>query len=289
MGNYFCRYHRSSSQIPRKECNLHCSWLIFKNDPPIPCLNGSHHQRSSNHILRPHIQASWHITESDLRSRTPICILFYGSALYPPENQRQSLYHIPHQTDGQTEWYSATVKQYLHLYTNLQNNDWVEWLALVEFTHNQKPISSSGYSPFMLNFSQQLNIWGEHWKQVWNESAKEFVEMMQGTIKLAKESLEHTAEDMKKFYNRRVFPFVEYRKGDLVLLEETNIWSDCPSKKLGDKWYGPFKIIEKVGSSAYHLKLDPKWWGVHLVFHECLLHPYHIAQFPSSSSTSQYH
>ena len=47
--------------------------------------------------------------------------------------------------------------------------------------------------------------------------------MMQGTIKLAKESLEHTAEDMKKFYNRRVFPFVEYRKGDLVLLEETNI------------------------------------------------------------------
>jgi len=77
-------------------------------------------------------------------------------------------------------------------------------------------------------------------------------------IKLAKESLEHAAEDMKKFYNRKVRPSVDYKKGDLILLEGTNIRSDRPSKKLGDKQYGPFKVIEKVGSSAYRLKLDPK-------------------------------
>jgi len=105
--------------------------------------------------------------------------------------------------------------------------------------------------------------------------------MMQGTIKLAKESLEHIAEDMKKFYDRKVHPSVDYQKGDLVLLEGTNIQSDRPSKKLGDKQYGPFKVIEKVGPSAYCFKLDPKWQGVHPVFHECLLHPYHTAQFPS--------
>jgi len=75
----------------------------------------------------------------------------------------------------------------------------------------------------MLNFGQQPNIRGEHQKQVRNESAKEFVEMMQGTIKLAKESLEHAAKDMKKFYDRKVRPSVDYKKGDLVLLEGTNI------------------------------------------------------------------
>jgi len=82
--------------------------------------------------------------------------------------------------------------------------------------------------------------------------------MMQGTIKLAKESLEHAAEDMKKFYDRKVHPSIDYKKGDLVLLEGTNIRSDRSSKKLGDKRYGPFKVIKKVGSLAYHLKLDPK-------------------------------
>jgi len=104
---------------------------------------------------------------------------------------------------------------------------------------------------------------------------------MQGTIKLAKESLEHAAKDMKKYYDRKVRPSIDYKKGDLILLEGTNIQSDHPSKKLGDKRYGPFKVIEKVGPSAYRLKLDPKWRGVHPVFHKCLLHPYHTAQFPS--------
>jgi len=59
--------------------------------------------------------------------------------------------------------------------------------------------------------------------------------MMQGTIKLAKESLEHAAKAMKKFYDRKVRPSVDYKKGDLVLLEGTNIRSDRPSKKLGNK------------------------------------------------------
>ena len=53
----------------------------------------------------------------------------------------------------------------------------------------------------MLNYGQQPNIRGEYRKQVRNESAKEFVEMMQGTFKLAKESLEHAASDMKRFYD----------------------------------------------------------------------------------------
>lgn len=133
----------------------------------------------------------------------------------------------------------------------------------------------------MFNYGQQPNIRGEHRKHVRNESAKEFVEMMQGTFKLAQESLEHAASDMKKFYDRKTRPVMDYQKGDLVLLKGTNIRSDHPSKKLGDKRYGPFKVIEKIGNSTYHLKLDPKWHRIHNVLNECLLHPYHKGTFPS--------
>ena len=74
---------------------------------------------------------------------------------------------------------------------------------------------------------------------------------------------------------------MEYKKGDLVLLEGTNIRSERPSKKLDDKRFGPFKIMEKVGKAAYKLKLDAKWQNVHPVFHESLLHPYTSPAFPS--------
>ena len=148
------------------------------------------------------------------------------------EGNPSTVYHP--QTDGQTERYNATIEQYLCLYTNHPQNNWVEWLALAEFAHNQNTMTS-GYSPFMLNFNQQPNIRGEHHKTIRNESAKEFVEMMQGTFKLAKESLEHAAKDMKRFYDRKSRTSVEYQPGDLILLEGTNIRSDQPSKKLDTK------------------------------------------------------
>lgn len=197
------------------------------------------------------------------------------------EGNPSTAYHP--QTDGQTERFNSLIEQYLRLYTNHPQNDWVEWLALAEFTHNQKT-SITGFSPFMLNYGQQPNICGEYRKQVRNELAKEFAEMMKGTFRLAKESLNHAATDMKKYYDRKTRLEKEYTKGDQVLLEGTNIRSDRPSKKLDDKRFGPFKIMEKVGKSAYKLKLDPKWRGVHPVFHESILHPYTAPSFPSQKA-----
>ena len=51
-------------------------------------------------------------------------------------------------------------------------------------------------------------------------------------------------------------------------------------RKLDDKRYGPFTILEKVGRSAYRLKL-PATWKVHNVFNEVLLTPYIELSFPT--------
>ena len=75
------------------------------------------------------------------------------------EGNPSTAYHP--QTDGQTERFNSQVEQYLCLYTNHPQNDWVEWLALAEFAHNQKT-SATGFSPFMVNYGQQPNIHGEH-------------------------------------------------------------------------------------------------------------------------------
>ncbi len=43
-------------------------------------------------------------------------------------------YHL--QTDGQTEWVNQEVEKYLRIFVNHLQDDWVEWLSLAAFAHN---------------------------------------------------------------------------------------------------------------------------------------------------------
>ena len=51
-------------------------------------------------------------------------------------------------------------------------------------------------------------------------------------------------------------------------------------KKLDNKHLRPFEILEKVGKSAYCLKLSSQW-KIHDVFNEVVLSPYYPPQFES--------
>ena len=53
-------------------------------------------------------------------------------------------------------------------------------------------------------------------------------------------------------------------------LENKNIQSNQPSKKLDNKRYGPFRIIKDIGLGVFQLEL-PESWMIHNVFNEDLL------------------
>jgi len=53
-------------------------------------------------------------------------------------------------------------------------------------------------------------------------------------------------------------------------LKAKNIYLNRPSKKLDQKRYEPFKILEAIGQGAFQLKL-PEGWMIHNVFNEDLL------------------
>ena len=53
-------------------------------------------------------------------------------------------------------------------------------------------------------------------------------------------------------------------------LENKNIQSNRPSKKLDNKRYRSFRIIKDIGSGAFQLEL-PESWMIHNVFNEDLL------------------
>ena len=68
-------------------------------------------------------------------------------------------------------------------------------------------------------------------------------------------SLKMAMETMKQFYNQTKGESIQYKKGDKVWFEVTNVIIKYPMKKLNNKHLEPFEILEKVGKSAYCLKL----------------------------------
>jgi hypothetical protein len=84
----------------------------------------------------------------------------------------------------------------------------------------------------------------------------------------------------KENYDQHRKPDPNLKSGDMVWLLPRNIRTTRPSKKLDYKKIGPFKILAKIGTSAYKLEL-PSTMGIHNTFHISLLEPYEDNKFPS--------
>ncbi|MBW0572094.1 hypothetical protein O181_111809, partial [Austropuccinia psidii MF-1] len=54
-----------------------------------------------------------------------------------------------------------------------------------------------------------------------------------------------------------------------------------PTKKLSERWLGPFQILNKVSTHAYHLKLPSQWKSIHPGFHISLLEPVKTSTIPN--------
>ena len=67
-------------------------------------------------------------------------------------------------------------------------------------------------------------------------------------------SLLHAHQHHTKYYNCKCKPMT-FAVGDKVLLSTKNLTMWRPTKKLDDKFIGPFKVIWSVGKLAYQLHL----------------------------------
>ena len=188
------------------------------------------------------------------------------------EANQSTAYHP--QTDGQTERGNIEIEKYLRQWVNARQDDWPEWLAMAEFAINNRVSTATGQTPFFLNLGRHPRMGFEPPRDVKSEGAMQFAERMEDAWKEAKAALDLAAEDMKRHYDRHRRPSRNYKIGDKVWLETTNIKFHSPSKKLSAQRHGPFEIVAKKGPSAYELKLPDIWHLVHPVFNEDKLSPY---------------
>jgi len=82
------------------------------------------------------------------------------------------------QTDGQTEQTNQELEQYLRMFIDHQQKQWLEWLGTAEFAYNNKVNTSTKVSLFRANSGRDSRMGFEMRKQGKLEGAKEFMEKM---------------------------------------------------------------------------------------------------------------
>jgi len=85
--------------------------------------------------------------------------------------------------------------------------------------------------------------------------------------------MEESQKNMKQQFDRKRRNPQGLKAGDHVWLENKNIQSNRPSKKLDNKRYRPFRITKDIGFRVFQLEL-PEEWMIHNVFNEDLLTRY---------------
>jgi len=171
------------------------------------------------------------------------------------------------QMDGQTERINQELEQYLRVFINNRQEQWLDWLGTVEFAYNNKVHVATKTSPFKANYSQDPKMGFEGRRKRKYEVAEKFVERMRKIQEEAKAALGKAQEKMKKFANRKRREEEEYRVEDLVLLSMKDLKWQIKGRrleKLTKCFVDPYKVKEIVSSNAIELEL-PKSIKIHPV------------------------
>jgi hypothetical protein len=176
------------------------------------------------------------------------------------------------QTDGQTERMNQTLEAYLRISCSYNQDDWVDWLPLAEFAYNNSRQESTKMTPFFANygynprFISQFEIPPEHSAPAAEDFGSHLHEIHERLVENVK-----SAQDSQARYYDAKHERVEFKPGDMVWLNASNISTSRPSKKLDWKRLGPFKVVKRIGLQAYQLALPPTMRQLHNVFHVSLL------------------
>ena len=169
------------------------------------------------------------------------------------------------QMDGQTEWMNQELEQYLRFFIEHRQRNWPEWLAAAEFAINNKVHTATKVSPFMANYGKELRMGGDIRKKGKVESATEFVERMKKVQEEAGAALRKIQEEMKRYADRGRRETKVWERGDRVLLSTKDlVFKERPSKKLTERYIGPYTIEEVVSSNVVKLQL-PSSMRIHPV------------------------
>jgi len=180
-------------------------------------------------------------------------------------------YHL--EGDGQTERMNQIFEQYLCVYCNYQQDNWSELLSLVELAYNNAPSATTSVSPFFTNKEYHLNITVHPKHDIASSRARDFTIDLNELQNTLKTEISVAQQHYQKSADARRSPTPDFKVGDKVFVKAQFFQTTWPSKKLSEKYLGPYEIIAQPGTLSFTLHLPESMYSVHPVFHVLMLEP----------------
>lgn len=177
-------------------------------------------------------------------------------------------YHL--QTNEKTEIVNKWVEGYLRNYVLEQQKAWVKWIHLCEYYYN---------------FTYRITIKMTPFRALYGYDAPSFLDLLlsdskvpnvgdlqqenQDIMQTFRENIQKTQNQQKQYVDQRRVGG-SFEVGDMVYLMlqpyRQSTLRKSGVEKFRPRYYGPFKVVRRVGEVAYELDL-PTDSRVHNVFH----------------------
>ena len=153
----------------------------------------------------------------------------------------------------------------LRSFTNQSNDNWDQFVSLIEFAYNDTISATTKLTPFQVDTGQHPIRSVISTTEFSNPLAQKHIDNIKTYNKIAKDAIQKAQQYQAEYYNRNKRSISI--KGDLVLVHKSALTFNVP--KLLPIYFGPYKVLKKIHNS-FKLKI-PKDSKMNPIIHSSYL------------------